>query len=437
MKELLETGVHFGHRTRKWNPKMARYIFTQRKGIHIIDLEQTVEMFKKAYYFTRDRVGEGGEVLFVGTKKQVQSTIADEAQRCGAHYINRRWLGGTLTNFVTIRRSIDRMKKYEAMIEDGTVDHMPNKEASKLRRELVKLHRNLNGVRNMERKPEVVYVIDPDVEVNAVREANIIKIPVIAIVDTNCDPDPIDFLVPGNDDAIKATKLITSRIADAVIEGNEGKQGDSETPATADAVVEDVPAATADAVVDDPSEATAEVVAKDVSEVTTAVVTDETAAEAEPGAKKAKATADAVVKDLPKATADAVVKDAPKATAEAIVDDLPAATAAADVLPEKGATLSVTEDIPETKKAPAKAKKTSATKTKKAPAKAKTKKTPAKSEAAADAKDADVPARKKPSATKEKPVKKPADESAKDAPVDEPKTKLQEENEKDNDSDKN
>jgi small subunit ribosomal protein S2 len=233
MKELLETGVHFGHRTRKWNPKMACYIFTERKGIHIIDLEQTVDLFKRAYYFVRDRVGAGGEVLFVGTKKQVQSTIVEEAQRCGAHYVSRRWLGGTLTNFGTIRQSIDRMKKLETMIEDGTVEHMPNKEASRLRRELAKLQRNLGGLRHMERKPDLLYVIDPDVEANAVREANITGIPVIAIVDTNCDPDPIDFLIPGNDDAIKATKLITARIADAVLEGREGRQDAAEAPAEA------------------------------------------------------------------------------------------------------------------------------------------------------------------------------------------------------------
>jgi len=224
MKELLETGVHFGHRTRKWNPKMARYIFTERKGIHIIDLEQTVDLFKKAYYFARDRVTAGGEMLFVGTKKQVQSTIIEEAQRCGAHYVNRRWLGGTLTNFGTIRLSIERMKKLETMIEDGTVEHMPNKEASRLRRELSKLQRNLNGLRHLQHKPDLLYVIDPDIEANAVHEANIMRIPVIAIVDTNCNPDPIDFLIPGNDDAIKATKLITARIADAVLEGHEGRQ---------------------------------------------------------------------------------------------------------------------------------------------------------------------------------------------------------------------
>ncbi len=238
MKELLETGVHFGHRTRKWNPKMARYIFTERKGIHIIDLEQTVDMFKKAYYSVRDRVAAGGEVLFVGTKKQVQGTIAEEALRCGAHYVNRRWLGGTLTNFATIRLSIERMKKMEAMVEDGTVEHMPNKEASKLRRELSKLQRNLDGLRHMQRRPDILYIIDPDVEVNAVHEANLLGIPVIAIVDTNCNPDPIDYLIPGNDDAIKATKLITARIADAVLEGREGRQDAPEAPHAAVATAE-------------------------------------------------------------------------------------------------------------------------------------------------------------------------------------------------------
>ena len=234
MKELLETGVHFGHRTRKWNPKMARYIFTERKGIHIIDLEQTVEMFRKAYYTIRDKVADGGEVLFVGTKKQVQATIQEEAERCGAHYVNRRWLGGTLTNFGTIRQSIEKMKRLEGMIEDGTVEAMPNKEASKLKRQLSKLQRNLDGLRNMARKPDLMFIIDPDVEDIAVREANNAGVPVIAIVDTNCDPDPIDYLIPGNDDAIKATKLITARIADAVIEGREGLQGQAQEAETAD-----------------------------------------------------------------------------------------------------------------------------------------------------------------------------------------------------------
>jgi len=240
MKELLETGVHFGHRTRKWNPKMARYIFTERKGIHIIDLEQTVDMFKRAYFMVRDRVAQGDEIIFIGTKRQVQATIADEARRCGAHYVNRRWLGGTLTNFVTIKRSIDRMKKLENMVEDGSLEHFPNKEASRLRRELAKLQRNLDGLRHLKQIPDLLYVIDPDIEANAIREANILKIPVIAIVDTNCDPDPIDFPIPGNDDAIKATKLITSRIADAVLEGREGRQDQVEEPAVAEEIEETI-----------------------------------------------------------------------------------------------------------------------------------------------------------------------------------------------------
>lgn len=235
MKELLETGVHFGHRTRKWNPKMARYIFTERKGIHIIDLEQTVDLFRKAYYSVRDSVAAGGEVVFVGTKKQVQATIAEEAQRCGAHYVNQRWLGGTLTNFATIKLSIERMKKMEAMIEDGSIELMPNKEASRMRRRLAKLQRNLDGLRNMDKKPTLMYVIDPDSETIAVHEANLAGIPVIAIVDTNCDPDPIDFLIPGNDDAIKATKLITARIADAILEGREGHQEEHQSPVDAEA----------------------------------------------------------------------------------------------------------------------------------------------------------------------------------------------------------
>ncbi|MEE9541631.1 MAG: 30S ribosomal protein S2 [Candidatus Bipolaricaulota bacterium] len=226
MKELLETGVHFGHRKRKWNPKMAPYIFTERKGIHIVDLEQTVEMFERAYFFVRDRIAQGGEILFVGTKKQVQATIEEEARRCGAHYVNHRWLGGTLTNFATIKQSINRMKKLEIMAEEGEMEVIPPKEATKFRRALAKLQRNLNGLRHLERLPDLVYVIDPDIEANTVREAKILNIPVIAIVDTNCDPDPIDFLIPGNDDAIKATKLITSRLADAVLEGREGRQAD-------------------------------------------------------------------------------------------------------------------------------------------------------------------------------------------------------------------
>jgi len=278
MKELLETGVHFGHRTRKWNPKMARYIFTERKGIHIIDLEQTVEMFKRAYFFIRDQVAGGAEILFVGTKKQVQTTIAEEARRCGAHFVNRRWLGGTLTNFATIKKSIERMKELERMMEDGTIDRFSKKEGNRLRRELAKLERNLDGLRHLERVPDLIYVIDPDLEANAVHEANIMKIPVIAIVDTNCDPDPIDFPIPGNDDAIKATRLITSRIADAVLEGREGRQEMEEAAAATPAEEEGEPVAVAA-----PTEVAAEEAAAqvEVSESVEEEIAEEPAAAAE------------------------------------------------------------------------------------------------------------------------------------------------------------
>ncbi len=292
MKELLETGVHFGHRTRKWNPKMARYIFTERKGIHIIDLEQTVDLFRKAYYSVRDSVAEGGEVVFVGTKKQVQGTIADEALRCGAHYVNQRWLGGTLTNFATIKLSIERMKKMEAMIEDGSIEFMPNKEASRLRRRLAKLQRNLDGLRNMDKKPTLMYVIDPDSEAIAVHEANLAGIPVIAIVDTNCDPDPIDFLIPGNDDAIKATKLITSRIADAILEGREGRDGPETAEPAAAADATEVKADEETAVTEDvdATEKTTEVTAEPVEEPAEATDEEQPADEAEAVAEEPSVT---------------------------------------------------------------------------------------------------------------------------------------------------
>jgi len=234
MKALLESGVHFGHRTNRWDPRMKPYIFTERNGIHIIDLQQTIVFIDEIYNLVRNTVADGGSILFVGTKRQAQETIASEAARCYMPYVNERWLGGTLTNFATIKLSIERMKKMEAMIEDGSIAYMPNKEASAMRRRLAKLRRNLDGLRNMEKKPSLMYVIDPDSETIAVHEANLAGVPVIAIVDTNCDPDPIDFLIPGNDDAIKATKLITSRIADAIIEGREGRQGDDAGTTSAD-----------------------------------------------------------------------------------------------------------------------------------------------------------------------------------------------------------
>ena len=247
IKELLETGVHFGHRVRKWNPKMKPYIYTERKGIHIIDLEKTIKLFEEAYYFVRDSIAKGKEILFVGTKRQVQRTIAEEAQRCGAHYVNRRWLGGALTNFPVIKQRIDRMTELNQYEENGGLEKLPKKEAQRLRKELEKLRRNLAGLRNMTRLPDILFVVDTVVESNSVREAKRLNIPVVAVIDTNCDPDPIDFPIPGNDDAIKATKLIISRIAAAAIEGREGLTAAVETAAEArtEAKAEPKPEATA------------------------------------------------------------------------------------------------------------------------------------------------------------------------------------------------
>lgn len=222
IKELLETGVHFGHRVRKWNPKMKEYIFTQRKGIHIIDLEKTIRLFEEAYLQMRSVASKGKNAIFVGTKRQVQETIAQEAQRCGALFVNQRWLGGTLTNFPTIQKRIQRMKHLQEMADQGGFSLLPNKEAINLKRELSKLQRNLGGLSEMRELPGIMFVMDTIVEVNAIHEARLMKIPVVALVDTNSDPEPIDFPIPGNDDAIKATKLIAARMADALIEGREG-----------------------------------------------------------------------------------------------------------------------------------------------------------------------------------------------------------------------
>ena len=224
MKELLETGVHFGHRTRRWNPKMESYIFTERNGIYIVDLEQTVELMDKAYNYVRDLVADGDTILFVGTKKQAQETIKEEAKRCGMPYVNERWLGGMLTNYQTISKRIDRLEEIEEMEEDGLFEVLPNKEVVELERERDKLERFLGGIRDMDGLPDAIFVADPQREEIAVSEANKLGIPIIGIVDTNCDPDLIDFLIPGNDDAIRAVKLLTSRIADAVLEGKQGVQ---------------------------------------------------------------------------------------------------------------------------------------------------------------------------------------------------------------------
>jgi small subunit ribosomal protein S2 len=229
MKQLLEAGVHFGHQTRRWNPKMGEYIFAERNGIYIIDLQKTVKKVEEAYQAVAEIVKDGGEVLFVGTKKQAQDSIKEEAERCGMYYINERWLGGMLTNFETIKTRIKKLKELDAMIEDGTMDSLPKKEVAKLMHEKEKLDRNIGGIREMKKIPDCIFIVDPRKEKIAVQEAHILNIPIVAIVDTNCDPEEVDYVIPGNDDAIRAVKLIAGRIADAVI---ESKQGEQEAPAT-------------------------------------------------------------------------------------------------------------------------------------------------------------------------------------------------------------
>lgn len=224
MKQLLEAGVHFGHQTRRWNPKMARYIFTERNGIYIIDLQKTVKKLDEAYNFVRTVSSEGGSILFVGTKKQAQDSIREEATRCGMHFVNARWLGGMLTNFRTIRRRIDRMEQINKMREDGTFEMLPKKEVAKLELELEKLEKFLGGVKTMDNLPKAMFIVDPRKERIAVSEAMKLNIPIVAIVDTNCDPDEIDYVIPGNDDAIRAVKLIAGAMADAVLEGHQGAQ---------------------------------------------------------------------------------------------------------------------------------------------------------------------------------------------------------------------
>ncbi len=219
MKSLLETGVHFGHRARRWNPKMKPYIFTERNGIHIIDLQQTVKQLEQAYALVRDTVARGGTVLFVGTKRQAQETIAQEATRCQMPYVNQRWLGGTLTNWRTIRERIDALKRMEAERDSGVWDRLTKKEALLLNRELIGLQERLGGIRDMKTLPDLLFVIDVNREATAVKEANTLNIPVVAVVDTNCDPDSVDYVIAGNDDAIRAIRLITKTIADAVQEG--------------------------------------------------------------------------------------------------------------------------------------------------------------------------------------------------------------------------
>ena len=243
MKQLLEAGVHFGHQTRRWNPKMAPYIFTERNGIHIIDLQKTVKKVNDAYAFARDIVADGGEILFVGTKKQAQSSVKEEAERCGMPYVNARWLGGMLTNFTTIRRRIGRLEQLRKMEADGTFDMLPKKEVIGLQGEIEKLEKFLGGIKGMKKIPAAMFIVDPRKERIAVAEAKKLNIPIIAIVDTNCDPDEIDAVIPGNDDAIRAVKLIAETIANAVIEANQGEQGSAaveETEEVAEEAAEEV-----------------------------------------------------------------------------------------------------------------------------------------------------------------------------------------------------
>ena len=224
MKQLLEAGVHFGHQTRRWNPKMAEYIYTERNGIHIIDLQKSVGKVDEAYKAVADIAANGGTILFVGTKKQAQDAIASEAERCGMFYVNERWLGGMLTNFKTIQSRINRLKEIEAMEEDGTFDVLPKKEVINLKKELEKLQKNLGGIKEMKRLPDAIFIVDPKKERICVQEAHALGIELIGIADTNCDPDELDYVIPGNDDAIRAVKLIVSKMADAVIEANQGEE---------------------------------------------------------------------------------------------------------------------------------------------------------------------------------------------------------------------
>jgi small subunit ribosomal protein S2 len=224
MKGLLEAGVHFGHQTRRWNPKMAEYIFTERNGIYIIDLQKTVKKVEEAYEFMKEVSESGGEILFVGTKKQAQEAIEAEAKRCGMHYVNQRWLGGMLTNYKTIRKRIDRLHELGKMEEEGIFDVLPKKEVIQLNHERERLEKFLGGIKNMDKTPDALFVVDPRKERIAVNEAKILGIPVVAIVDTNCDPDEVDFIIPGNDDAIRAVKLLTETMANAVLEGKQGEQ---------------------------------------------------------------------------------------------------------------------------------------------------------------------------------------------------------------------
>ncbi|HHX59612.1 MAG TPA: 30S ribosomal protein S2 [Epulopiscium sp.] len=237
MKQLLEAGVHFGHQTRRWNPKMGEYIFTERNGIYIIDLQKTSRKINEAYAVVRQAVEDGGQVLFVGTKKQAQDSVKIEAERSGMFYVNQRWLGGMLTNFSTIKSRVARLKELEKMDADGVFELLPKKEVIELKKEQEKLERNLGGIKEMKKLPSLIFIVDPRKERIAIQEAHKLGIPIVAIVDTNCDPDEIDYIIPGNDDAIRAVKLITSKMADAIIEVNQGRQHETSEKSNDEEVV--------------------------------------------------------------------------------------------------------------------------------------------------------------------------------------------------------
>ncbi len=245
MKQLLEAGVHFGHQTRRWNPKMRKYIFAERNGIYIIDLQKTLRLLEEAYNFARDTARGGGQVLFVGTKKQAQAAVEEEAARAGAFYVTTRWLGGTLTNFETIKKNIERLKALEAMEEDGSLSRYNKKERLQIQKEKDRLTKLYRGIRDMRRLPQLVFLIDPRREAIALREANRLGIPVVALVDTNCDPDPVDYVVPGNDDAIRSIRVMASTVAGAVLDGRAEATEGAEGAGEAEAVAEDAPGATA------------------------------------------------------------------------------------------------------------------------------------------------------------------------------------------------
>ena len=269
MRQMLEAGLHFGHQTRRWNPKMKPYIYGPRNGIHIINLDSTMKLFRKAYIYISDIVADGGTVMFVGTKRQSQATIKEQAQRSGMFFVNHRWLGGMMTNFQTIKNSVDRLKKIEAMQKDGSINRFPKKEILKMEKERVKLDRNIGGIKDMRKLPDVLFVIDPRKEEIAISEAKKLGIPVVALTDTNCDPDGIDMVIPGNDDAIRAIKLISSQIADAVLEG-KNRSGEETEPGNIDEMEADMtaeatpePKSTEETTVETTEEATVEVTTGD------------------------------------------------------------------------------------------------------------------------------------------------------------------------------